>query len=170
MAASCTAAEAKWSFTCSYFPLWEKSQGKNISFGSRLCCLRGWLIQLKSNCSSYPFQCPNLFFFFFFLQWCIESFPLVTCTSTKALSSLGACVREYVSRDSETKAEKSWSWFTGHCRVHSQDQGLYAYYLTHKWASLFLHPLVYSVGSNSSHQGISVYEWMPNHWAGVGGT
>lgn len=35
-----------------------------------------------------------------------------------------------LSGDSHTMDESSWSQFMGHCKIHSQDQGLYAHYPT----------------------------------------
>lgn len=46
--------------------------------------------------------------------------------------------------------------FTGHSRVHSQDQGLYAHYLIHEWAWPLLGPLVYGAGDTTkAKQGCS---------------
>jgi len=36
--------------------------------------------------------------------------------------------------------ERGWSWFMGHFRVHSQNQGWYVCYLMHRWARLLLVP------------------------------
>lgn len=40
----------------------------------------------------------------------------------------------------------------GHCRVHSCDWGLSAYYLTHRWVSFLSGLLAYGAGPHSSHK------------------
>lgn len=45
------------------------------------------------------------------------------------------------SRGSRTTAERGWSQFTGHCRVHSQDRDLFASYRTYRWATFLPGPL-----------------------------
>lgn len=66
------------------------------------------------------------------------------------------------SRVSQIMTERGWSQFMGHCTVHSQDQGLYAYYPTHVWARRLLDLLVYGAGSHNCHKGTSVYGWKSN--------
>ena len=55
----------------------------------------------------------------------------------------------------------------GHCRVHSWDQGMYAYFLTQRWAWLLLSPLVYSAGNRPKAKwavaeisGVQNYFWV----------
>lgn len=62
----------------------------------------------------------------------------------------------------QTTAKRGWGWFTGHCRVHRPDQGLYAYYTMHWCVRLLPGLLADDTGSLSSHKGIFSHEWMPN--------
>ena len=74
----------------SHFPLWEKSWARKISFGTEVGYLVGmggrWLIQVKGNFLTY-FNVSHLriLFYLLFLQWCAETSPLDSWTSTKAL-------------------------------------------------------------------------------------
>lgn len=110
-------------------------------------------------------MCPNLGLFFcfvlFLLQQCAETPLLETRTSTKALLSLGDCLRERF----QGLPDHSWERQE---LVHSQDQGLYSYYLTHRWVNLLPGDLAYGAKSNTAHKGTFVCEWMPNYcWGGA---
>lgn len=63
LAASCKAGEAGSSFTRSPFPLWKKSQAKQVTLSPELCYLGGGLMQAKSSCFSIH---SNFSLFFFF--------------------------------------------------------------------------------------------------------
>ena len=68
-------------------------------------------------------------------------------------------------RGSWTEAKRSWSWFTGHFKVHSLNWDMYAYYPMHGWAWLLPGPLAYDaadkikpngpVADSSGYQAIS---------------
>ena len=68
-------------------------------------------------------------------------------------------------RGSWTEAKRSWSWFTGHFKVHSLNWDMYAYYPMHGWAWLHPGPLAYDaadkikpngpVADSSGYQAIS---------------
>lgn len=92
LAASHTAREAKYSVTLSHLPLWEKSQTKNISLITKLCCFEVWVIWLKSNYSS-SLNPVSVFFFFFSLAMCFN-ISIDSWASTKALSSVGKCLSQ----------------------------------------------------------------------------
>lgn len=91
LAASCRAGEVSCSLTLCHFPSREKSWGNKFSLGPELCCLRG-LMQVNSNCFSCPLQCNRIVFLFF--SGVLELLCWNTCTSTKALSSVGDCLKQ----------------------------------------------------------------------------
>lgn len=89
-----------------------------------LSCAGGGVMWLKSNCSSYLFQCI-LSQTFIFLQRCAGTSPVDSWTSTKIL-----WLSELVFfRGFWTAAARGWSGFMGYFRVHIWDQ----YYVMHKW-------------------------------------
>lgn len=63
---------------------------------------------------------------YFLLQLCAGTSAVKTGICTKVLSSLGDCLKQC-----SLTVKRNWSHFMGHCRVHSQNQGLYVYYPTH---------------------------------------
>lgn len=90
---------------------------EKVSLGPKLGCLRGGVVLAKSNCSSYPhIFCsgdvletehwkPGLLPKLFHGSWSKMVFP----------------------RGSQIVAQR------GHCSHCSWDQGVYAYYLMHRW-------------------------------------
>lgn len=100
-----------------------------------------------------PIQ-PNLYYYYYYFapmaRW---NFSTNSWTSTKSLVH-GWLSKTVFSRSSQTAAERGWSQFMGHCRVHSQDQGLSAYYLMHREARFLLGLLGYGAGFHSSQKGI----------------
>lgn len=58
------------------------------------------------------------------------------------------------SKGFETMVERKWNWSMRHCRIYSQDQGLWAYFPLHMWARLLLGPLAYDARCHSSPKGI----------------
>ena len=113
-------------------------------------------------------MCPNSIFFFFAPVVC-WNFSSVNLDFHKGSPICGLLSRAVFSRGFWTVAERGWSWFTGHCQVHSQDRGLYAYYLMHRWVRLLQGPLVYVAGSHSSHKDTFVCGWVPNYFCCGGG-
>ena len=51
----------------------------------------------------------------------------------------------YVFQDSWSAAERELRWFMSHCRHHSQDRDLSAFYLMHALASILLGLLAYGI-------------------------
>lgn len=88
--------------------------------------------------------------YLFFLQW-RSGTSLETWTSTETLSCDGDCLRQCF-QSYQTTAKRDWSQFMDHCRVHSWDWGLYAYYPAQAWARLLPAPLAYGAGTHSSHR------------------
>lgn len=91
LAKSYTAGEAVHSLTCTSFPPHETSQAEKDSLGTSYAALVGGVMCIKSNCSSYLLQCVQTCLFL--LQRHAGASLLETCTSTKALSSMGDCLR-----------------------------------------------------------------------------
>lgn len=141
LAASHAAREAGHSLTFSHFPLWEKSGAKTSFPGTGLCHPGGELTLVKWNCSTYPLQCvlSQIFFFFFApaVCWNFSAVFLDFCKGSVVPEWLSKSV---MSRGSDTKAKRGWSWFTVPIRVHSQDRGMYASYLMHRWVRILLVP------------------------------
>ena len=98
----------------------EKSRSRVVSFSTNVCCLGGGVVQVKSNCPSFPFQCIQIHTYVFFnLQQFDGTTQLDSWTSAKALSSMGLTVLW-------GGMLKSRSQLTRHCRFYHQDQGVYA--------------------------------------------
>lgn len=100
--------------------------------------------------------------FFFLIYWYANISPLESRTFTDTLFFVGDFLRVF-SRGSWTEAERAWSQFMGHCRVHSQDQGLSVYYLTHGWARFPPGPMAYDAGTHNFYKNTFVCGWMPNY-------
>lgn len=111
----------------------EKSRVKKIFLSPKLCQLRG---RMSGENQAVPFTYSNIFRLFFLVQSYAKNSPLYTWTSTKAVSSMGDCLKTVHSRDSQTTAKISWSQVNSHCRIHSQNHDLPTYYLMLKWARL----------------------------------
>ena len=86
---------ARYSFTESHFPPWEKSQAEKFSLGTELWHSGGRLTFLKWNCFAYAMQCVQFEFLFVLFQWCAGTSPLDSWTSTKTLClSTGNCLNQ----------------------------------------------------------------------------
>ena len=71
----------------------EKSWSRVVSFSTNVCCLGGGVVQVKSNCPSFPFQCIQIHTYVFFnLQQFDGTTQLDSWTSAKAPSSMGLTV------------------------------------------------------------------------------
>ena len=77
------------------FPLWDKAQAtKRQCLLTLRCAALGRVMQVKSNCSSYPsLQCIQICIFF--LHWHAGTSPLETWTSKKSSLSMGNCLRQH---------------------------------------------------------------------------
>lgn len=71
----------------------EKSWSRVVSFGTNVCCLGGGVMQVKSNCPSFPFRCIQIHTYVFFnLQQFDRTIQLDSWTSAKAFSSMNLTV------------------------------------------------------------------------------
>lgn len=109
--------------------------------------------------------CWNLYFFTPTVFW---NFSAGKLYFHKGSFICGWLSNTVFSKDSWIIAERGWSQFTGYCRVHSWDQDVYVYYTTQRWARFLSDSLTYGAGSQSSHKGTFVCEWMPNYCCGEG--
>ena len=88
--------------------------------------LMGGVIWVMPNCSSFPLQC----------NWIYLFSPLTLCQNLstgnldyhKGFLICGWLSKIVFSKDSHIVPRRGWTWFIGHCS-HSQDWGVYAYYL-----------------------------------------
>ena len=101
--------------------------------GLRRCCLflscatsgKGWcksklfLLPMPIHPKAYTF-CSNR----------VLEFLLWNLDFHKRSLACGWLSEIVFSRGSHTMDESGWSQFMGHCKIHSQDQGLYAHYPT----------------------------------------
>lgn len=87
-------------------------------------------MQVESHCSSYRPQCSQFIFFFFdsTLCWNFSTTDPDLCKGSLIHGRLSMLLFLGASRLRPRRAGAR----QGHCRVHIQDQGLYAYYLTHR--------------------------------------
>ena len=146
-----------------YFPLWEKFWAKKVSAGTELCCLEKEIIQVKSNCFSYPLQyiqskVQSKICLFVLLYWCAGTSLLETWTSTKALIYL---VIVSVLQGLQDCNQEDLGLVHG--LLQGQQLGPSSEcLLSSEFARFLLGPLVCIAGSHSSHTGTFFCRWMPN--------
>lgn len=95
-------------------------------------------MHVESNCSSYPLHCVQLIFFL--LQHCAGISPLEIWTSAKVLICGWLFMMLFCRGFQASQGQEGLESSKGHCRVHIQDWGLYAYYLTHRGQDSFQVP------------------------------
>lgn len=124
---SCVDGETRCLLTHSYFLCRRNCE---LYLGSKLSYIRGGVMHITSNFSSYYLQCIQTLtmqYYYILLELCVGTFPLQTWNSTKSLSSVSCSFSQCF-----TQTLSPWSggcsWFISHYRVHSQDQGLFANY------------------------------------------
>ena len=111
-------------------------------------------------------MCPLLDIFAQTLCW---NFSTELLDFHKGFLFCGWLSKSVFPRASWTLAERSWSPFLGHFRVHSWDRGLYAYFLTHRLTRLLLGPWSVMLDHTAPTEGTFVCGWMPNCfcWGGA---
>lgn len=134
LAGSCTAWENRCSLHAFTFPR-EESQVEKGCLGTELCHLKGAVMRIKLNCSSYLLQCVLLQFLLHGVlelpHWALGLFRGFFSHVWLSQCSPGALWPH----------SQGLYWFMGHFRVQSHDWGVYTYYLTHQWKRLPLDPL-----------------------------
>lgn len=133
----------------------EEIMSEKFSLGSELC-MPPWGRGDMSKVKRFLLPSPMHLNLYFFLHQHSGISPLDSGTPIKVLLPTGDYLRLFF-RDSWTAAERGWSQFIGHCRVHSQDRGLSASYLMHRWMTFLPGPLEYGAGSHSPQKGIFVH-------------
>lgn len=102
----------------------------------------------------------------FYTQF-VEGFYNKKCWILSHAFSVSMMILRVFSRKSQTVARWGESQFTGRCRVHSHDWGLYVYYLMHGWAGLLPGPLVCMVLDPTAPT--KAFFSMDGCWISVGG-
>lgn len=131
-------------------------------------CRCGWgVMWARSNCSSYPLQCVQTHILLLTLYWNFSTRNLDFHKGGGWWSKI-VFFQELTHYSLEGLEPE-----TGHCRVHSQHRGLYAYYLTHSGQSSFLvpwHTLLYPSASTNILLSINGYQIVIVWWRGGGHT